>query len=210
MNDITQSWRALYERRQEIRRRYKTIWSVPLERRVEDVIRRRASAGASVLDIGGAAKFWERRADKLPDLRVKTLNIDPEEECDYRSLDEAPGGFDLVLMVEMIEHVSLAEGVELLRDARSHLKPGGELIVTTPNIHHPTRFWDATHVTPWRYDELGGALLALDYRVLEVWRLYNAPALERALRRSVGVWLHRYLGVDFAPSVALVAQAGDA
>ena len=206
--DISHSWRSLYELRLQMRDRHPSVWTIPIQRRAVDLIRRHASNGQTVLDIGGGEKFWERRRHKLPDLDVKTLNVDPEEPCDYRGLDEVDATFDLVLMLEMIEHVPLEAGVGLLADARERLKPDGKLIVATPNIHHPNRFWDTTHVTPWRYDELGAALLGTGYNVVEVWRLYNAGALDRWLRRSIGVWLHRYLGVDFATSIAVVATPG--
>ncbi len=210
MTSSRPSWRALYERRLQMRQRYKSVWQIPLQRRALDVIRRHVRERDRVLDVGGSAKFWERRREKLPALDVKTLNIDPEEQCDYRSLDEVDGEFDVVLMTEMIEHVPAEEGMKLLRDVRPHLKPGGKIIITTPNIQHPSRFWDTTHVTPWRYDELGAALMAAGYDVVEVWRLYNAGALDRWFRRAIGVWLHRYLDIDFALSIAIVAAAAAA
>ena len=206
MTDLSKSWRLLYELRLQMRKRYRNVWRIPLKRRAVDVVRRHARDGMAVLDVGGSHKFWEGRRGRLPALDVKTLNIDPEEQCEYRSLDEVADTFDLVLMLETIEHLTLDEGLEMLGRLRGRVKPEGKLIVTTPNIFHPDRFMDTTHITPWRYDELGAAVMGRGFEVTEVWRLYNANALDRWTRKTIGVWLHRYLGIDFAPSIAVVAQ----
>lgn len=203
--DVAASWRAFYDLRMQIRGRYPNVWHIPLQRRATDVILRHVSEGQSCLDIGGSARFWQGMQRRLPRLDCKTLNVDPQAECDYRDLSEVEETFDVVTMLEIIEHVPLQEGLAMLRQAHGVLKPGGKLIVTTPNLFHPNRFWDATHVTAYRYDELGAALLSAGFQVLELWRLYNAAFLTRWFRRTIGVWLHRYLDVDFAPSVAAVA-----
>ncbi len=50
--------------------------------------------------------------------------------------------------------------------------------MTTPNIFNPGRFWrDATHRVAYCYDELGGILLGLGFRVKEIYRTYNEPLL---------------------------------
>ena len=208
--DINQSWRTYQNFRLDMRRRYKSVWRIPLQRRAVDVIGRHAADGMSCLDVGGSERSWQGMRERLPDLQVKTLNIDPEDRCDYRSLDDVDQAFDLVLMIEMIEHVPLEQGLDMLRKIRPLLKPNGKLVVTTPNLFHPNRFWDATHITPYRYDELGAALLATGYDVVELWRLHNEATLPRWFRRAVGVWLHRYLGVDFALSIAAVGSPAGA
>jgi len=209
--EVGDSWRSFYEKRMVIRRRYPRVWSIPLERRALDVVRLHVTEGQSCLDIGGSARFWEGMEHRLPPLEAKTLNVDPSERCDYRSLDEVDELFDVVIMLEMIEHVPLHRGLTMLSQARERLKPGGKIIVTTPNLFHPHRYWDATHVAPYRYDELGAALLSTGFEVIEMWRLYNAAFVGRWFRRLVGQWLNRYLDVDFALSVAAVGTpAGDA
>lgn len=202
--EIAESWRAFYDLRIEVRQRYRSVWRLPLQRRASDVILRHVSEGQSCLDIGGSARFWQGLERRLPRLNCKTLNVDPEAECDYRDMGEVHEKFDLVTMLEVIEHVPLKQGIAMLEQARDALKPGGKLIVTTPNLHHPNRFWDATHVTAYRYDELGAALMGSGFELVELWRLYNAALLTRWFRRTVGVWLHRYLDVDFAASIAAV------
>jgi 2-polyprenyl-3-methyl-5-hydroxy-6-metoxy-1,4-benzoquinol methylase len=61
--------------------------------------------------------------------------------------------FDGVMLGHVIEHLRPLEAVRLVRKSVRLLKPGGRLIVITPNIAHPTvqeTFWlDVTHERPY-------------------------------------------------------------
>ena len=46
------------------------------------------------------------------------------------SLDECERDFDAILLIEVLEHMD--SPVELLRALKSHLKPGGQLFLSTP------------------------------------------------------------------------------
>jgi 2-polyprenyl-3-methyl-5-hydroxy-6-metoxy-1,4-benzoquinol methylase len=106
---------------------------------------------ASVLDVGcnrGSIEALFHREHPAKAVRTAITGIDISEEaiaqarmlelpgCTFRSYDGvsigAPdGSFDLVVMVEVIEHVLPKE--TLLREIHRVLKPGGRLFLTTPN-----------------------------------------------------------------------------
>ena len=65
--------------------------------------------------------------------KVKIIQNDIEE----RSLDFPPGYFDLIIMNSVIEH--LIEPIAALNYCHSLLKPGGRILVYTPNIAKWTR-----------------------------------------------------------------------
>lgn len=71
-----------------------------------------------------------------------------------RALPFADGAFDVVLATEVIEH--LVDHPAFLREAGRILKPGGYLVLSTPNVHRLksrlTFFWTGRH------DLLGGRL----------------------------------------------------
>ena len=68
-------------------------------------------------------------ADKTYSSATKIfLTIKPGE-----SLPFADGRFDCVTLIELIEHISRNDALELFAEARRVLKPGGRLILTTPN-----------------------------------------------------------------------------
>jgi len=47
----------------------------------------------------------------------------------------ADSSFDVVTLIEVIEHIPLHDTRTLLAEARRVLKPGGRLLITTPNYH---------------------------------------------------------------------------
>ena len=74
-------------------------------------------------------------------------------------------------------------------------------------MENPGRFWrDATHKVAYCYDELGGILLAHGFRIKEMYRTYNDALHRYFLRVYVMAPLHRYLGIDFAKSILVVAE----
>jgi 2-polyprenyl-3-methyl-5-hydroxy-6-metoxy-1,4-benzoquinol methylase len=112
--------------------------------------------GASVLDFGcGAGSFLAVLGEERPSVRAVGVDIG-SSQIDFANREVAklfPGGritfealpaasgvvphpdgaFDVVTVIEVIEHLHPAIAHRFLREARRLLKPGGRLIVTTPN-----------------------------------------------------------------------------
>lgn len=61
------------------------------------------------------------------------------------------GGFDLVTCTDVIEHLRKPE--QVLSEIHRVLRPGGELVLTTPRWR-PDRQWDHRHVKEYRAEEL--------------------------------------------------------
>jgi 2-polyprenyl-3-methyl-5-hydroxy-6-metoxy-1,4-benzoquinol methylase len=62
--------------------------------------------------------------------------VDAWYRCDLTSrpaLEGLPGEYDLILFVEVLEHL-LVNPLLLFREIRRHLRPNGRLFVTTPNV----------------------------------------------------------------------------
>ena len=81
---------------------------------------------------------------------------------DVNALDGARGGYDLVILTELIEH--LEDPPSFLRAATALLRPGGALLITTPNkdYYAPGVAWhtDAPPVHLWWFGERSIAQLA--------------------------------------------------
>ncbi|MDP8246592.1 MAG: methyltransferase domain-containing protein [Candidatus Tritonobacter lacicola] len=203
------SWSTHYGKRKEIRKRYPSIWRVPLAKQRLELVLREARDGASVLDAGASNReLGDKIREVYPSVIYKTMDIDRAAEHDYYSLDEIDEKFDLIVFSEVIEHLSVEEGTDALKKLRGLLKDGGRLLVTTPNLFHPHRYWDADHRTPYRYDDLAALLVGCGYSVESIYRLYNDPFVWRLLRIHLGALLHRYLDIDFARQIAVVASRG--
>lgn len=208
-NRLLSSLTYVYHYRQEIRNRFPDFWNLRVVKKPLKVLIKELPPQAKILDIGaGNREMGEKVRRALPKSEYKSMDVDQGSYHDFHSLDDVNECFDAVFLFEVIEHLDLREGIELLNKIHSILVLKGRLFLTTPNLHHPHRYWSCHHKTPYRYDELGAILLALGLEPLSIFRIYNDAFLKRVLRIYVARYLHRYLQIDFAPSIMLVAQKG--
>ena len=108
-----------------------------------------ASAGHRVLDIGcGSGVFANMVAEREG---VHVLGVDrnadavtfasshfdnPRLKFQHGLVDELsfePGTFDRISLLEVIEHIYPAQASALVRGCHALLKPGGRLVISTPN-----------------------------------------------------------------------------
>jgi predicted SAM-dependent methyltransferase len=202
------SWSKLFEHRDKIHQRYPDIWDLKILRKRFPLMVEMIRDGEKVLDIGASNRSLEARLKRrFPNLIYKSMDIDREQFHDYYSLEEIQESFDMVFLFEVIEHLELEEGIRFLRWVYDLLLPGGRLILTTPNVFNPTRFWrDATHKVAYCYDDLAGILLIHRFQIRAMYRTYNDAFHRYLLRVYVMAPLHRYLGIDFAKSILIVAE----
>lgn len=200
-------WLRFHQRKSEVHRRHATVWSIPVRRKTSHLLRGLLRPGARVLDVGAGGRSWEPKVRAAaPDVTYRSLDQDRRTRQDYYSLDDVEGSYDLVLLVEVIEHLSFEDGVEFLGRLRSFLAPGGRLLLTTPNAAHATRWWqDPTHRTAWPYDWLEAALLEHGYGDLRAFRLYHAKVVTFLFMRALGWIPYRLLGLDHARTLAIIA-----
>jgi len=66
--------------------------------------------------------------------------------------------------------------------------------------------WEYSHKVTYRYDEIGGILISLGFKVKKIFRIYNDAFFRRLFRIWVAAPLHKYLCVDFAKSILVVAE----
>jgi len=202
------SWSRLFEHRGKIHERYPDIWDLKILRKRFPLIVETLQDGEKILDIGASNRNLEGRLKRhFPKLIYKSMDIDREQFHDFYTLDEIAEPFDSVFLFEVIEHLDLEEGIRLFKKIYDLLKPGGRLILTTPNVFNPNRYWrDATHKVAYCYDELAGLLLAHHFQIRAMYRTYSDAFLRYFFRVYVMAPLHRYLGIDFAKSILIVAE----
>jgi SAM-dependent methyltransferase len=197
-------WSDLYVARRAAAKRFGSVFSLPVRPRANRVAARHLAPGARVLDVGAGDR---RAGERLKGLDYLSCDVDPAGGHDFASVDDAPGDLDGALLFEVIEHLPLEDGLVLLRGIHDRLRPGGTLIVTTPNIAHPWAYLrDATHVTPYAHDELAGVLALAGFEVVDLFRLYHAPWAWSLLRRWLVAPFHRLFSVDFASGIGAVAR----
>ncbi len=164
--------------------------------------------GEAVLEIGTHDRELGRRMkEHYPRILYKSVDIDPSYQHDYTSLEDVREEFDMVLLFEVIEHLDWESGREMVARIFEILKPGGRVILTTPNIYTPGQYWkDVSHRTPYHYEELGGLFLSQRFESIELFRLFNAPLLRYVMKVYLFSPVFRFLKIDFTKSILLVAR----
>ncbi|MCJ7662703.1 MAG: methyltransferase domain-containing protein [Desulfobacterales bacterium] len=202
-------WSQIVYHRDQIHGRYPAIWDLPIVRRRTRFVQSYLRPGMRMLDVGA----WERKMGKkmeglYPDIAYKSMDVDRNLFHDFYSLDEIDERFDLITFFEVIEHLELEQGIEMLGRLKQLLVDGGLLFISTPNVYNPTRFLlDATHKVAYSYEELGGLLLSQGFKIQKIYRTYNASFLKYFLRRTLFNPLHKIVNVDYARSILIVAAA---
>lgn len=204
-------WSQLVNGRDQIHTRYPKLWNLKLIKRPSWLVKNLLHPGMRILDVGASDRRLERKTKSVyPDVVYKSMDVDRSLPHDYYALDGIEEQFDLIILFEVIEHLELEEGAAILRRLAELLVSGGKLVISTPNIFNPSRFWfDATHKVAYSYWELGGILLSQGFEVLGIYRTFNASVPKYFLRLTLFYPLHRILNVDFAKSIVFLAQKGE-
>ena len=74
----------------------------------------------------------EKTVRLLPDDRQRLVRV----VCDDIAHFTLDGTFDVIFVIEVLEHLTDEQIRSLLEKTRAHLKPAGRLIVTTPNFYY--------------------------------------------------------------------------
>jgi hypothetical protein len=202
------NWSDLFKYRVETKKRFGSIWQLPVAKRYNRVLQQYTNDDSHVLEIGaGGRGVGEALQMRHSSLVYRSMDIDRSNFHDFYSLDEISGEFHVVCMFEVVEHVRPEMALLMLEKAHGALRPGGHLLVTTPNIYMPPNYLrDATHVTPWCYDELGGIARLAGFQVEQLYRLYNDSLVGKLMHRVIGYPVHRLVNIDFAKQIMLVAR----
>lgn len=110
------------------------------------LVHARCEPGARILDVGsGSGALAQRLHDAghrvlasdldVSDLSARTDSVEWNASSESIPAVIEPGSFDVVCAVEILEHVE--NPLQALRNFRAILKPGGLLVVSTPNVGHP-------------------------------------------------------------------------
>lgn len=210
---VKSSWSHLYKRRREIYKSYPDFWKIKVKKKILQVIEETIhevgtdSGQIAALDVGSNDRIMGEKITKIfPNFRYESMDIDQEQFHDYYDLNAIDKQFKLVFSFEVIEHLPFEEGLEMLARIYELLEPGGKLIISTPNVFHPNRYWEYSHKVSYRYDEMGGILLSLGYKINHIYRIYNDAFFKRLIRLWLAAPIHQYFCVDFAKSILLVAE----
>lgn len=199
---FTDSWSEYYKYRLEIKRRYKTIWDIGIVKKEFSRLCIHINNSSRVLEIGASdRKLLPMIRKAFPGVKYSSMDVDHRTRQDFYSLQEITGSYNFIYLFEVVEHLTLEEDLALFQKSHQVLEEGGIILAGTPNLFHPHRYWDSTHKTPLRYDELGALMMMAGFRDIQVFRMYNDSFLRKLLRFTVGLPLHKFFDIDFAKTI---------
>ena len=201
-------WQLLFEQRKAAEKRFGSIWDLPIKKRYHVVLAELGKTGVQMLEIGAGDRALAGTMERYwQSFEYKSCDIDPTYSHDFASSRDIEGQYDLMAGFEVIEHVTLQDAADLLRDCFKPIKPGGKIMLTTPNTYYPPGFLrDATHITPFCYDELAGLLAVCVFKPTAIYRLYHDSLIKKFIKRFLFYPVFRVIGIDFAHQIAVVAE----
>jgi hypothetical protein len=167
---------------------------------------------ASLLDIGAGDLRLKHKFQRFGfGGEYDTQDVGAEFEYTYQDLRDVRCSYQAVLCLDVIEHLPLATGVEMLHRIHSLLRSSGVLVLQTPNarcIRNPLGT-DMTHVHIYNLPDLWTYLNCLGFSV-EGYRVAfrqtrRGPVnrIGEALKAAVA---SKLMGCDYADNIAIVAR----
>jgi len=141
----------------------------------------------------------------------ETLDFADSEDHNYSSLSQVTGRFDAIFCLEVIEHMSLNEYVDLMDDFGRLLNPGGLLVISTPNALCVVPMWslDTGHIQQYPLADLAADFVVRGYEV-EAFRIWHGPwpsGIRKRLRLLSMRGLCYLLSVDYAHCIAVIGRS---
>lgn len=164
-----------------------------------------APQGKSLLDVGCGMGFALRAMREFGFDRVHGIDTSSEqiaacqrlgESCelvdDTRAyLSASSSRYDVILLLDVLEHVPVGEQIDLARVLRDVLTPGGTIIISVPNATSPLaaryRYGDFTHYSSFTEHSLQFVLLNAGFSRVEI------PGQGPLRRPPLRFWNRNYL-----------------
>jgi len=165
-----------------------------------------------MLDIGAGDRALENLLrQKGFQGTYKSLDIDQTIDRDFKDSSEIREKFDIICMLELIEHLELDEGIKYFELAKKLLNNNGYLYISTPNIFHPTYFWkDPTHIQHYPIGFLYGILKLLGFHNIELYRIIETDprrlSIYKYFKSKIRFKIWRILGFERAVRIIVKCQ----
>lgn len=193
--------------RDECSKRFGSVFDLPIGDSYGEVSDR-LTPTARVLDVGAGARNLERYVT-APGQKYYALDPDGQGSVDFRSWDDVPRdlAFDVAVAHQVLEHVPMKVGFELVDQVFARLAPGGLFIASVPNPAHPNRhFSHAFHVQFWPMGDLFGLVRSAGFEVVALKRANKYRAPWNPLKRLFLAWGRELYRMDWADSLLIVGQ----
>lgn len=201
------SWGEFARARKPFVERWPTVFHLRLVRDHHQIARELAPGARSVLDVGATERLHEAGVRKAwPGVDYRSFDVDRTHPHDYHDFADVDRQFDLLTLLEVLEHVPPATAVEIVRQCFQLTRPGGHLLVSVPNVYRPGVQQEWTHIAQFPYMDLAGLLAWAGYEVVDGARVFYASQRGWLLHAKLFAPLHRFLSVDFAHAIVMLVR----
>lgn len=200
-------WVAFARCRSRFRDRWPSVFHLPLQPDLFALPARANLPVRSVLDVGATDRVHEARVRAIwSGVDYRSLDIDRTNRHDYHDFQEVDREFDLVTLLEVVEHLPPKDAVDLVRQCHGACRRGGYMLASVPNVWAPGVQQEWTHVATLQYVDLIGLLSWVGFDIIGAARVYFGSRRHWWLHAGLLHPLHRFLGVDYAQSIVVLGQ----
>ncbi len=201
------SWLKFARCRDPFRLRWPSVFRLPLVRDHYGVATDKGLLIRSMLDVGATDRMHEAKARACwPTVDYRSLDIDRTNRHDYHDFADVDRQFDLVTLLEVVEHVEPKVAVELMANCFRACRSGGYVLASVPNVYAPGIQQEWTHVAALHYLDLAGLVSWSGFEVIDGARVYHAFQRHWLLHAKLLHPLHRLMGVDYAQSIVVLGR----
>ncbi len=142
----------------------------------------------------------------------KSLDISKNEKHDFNDINSVNENFDIIFMLELIEHLPLELSLKYFSKSFKILNENGILIISTPNIDHINQLWkqDVTHIHQYPAKDIYSILRMIGFSdEIQVFRIsLRQPKLnlKKILLEKARIIINKILGTDYAHDILIIAK----
>jgi len=179
---------------------------------IQQIIFERTKNSSRILDFGAGDNRFKRKF-VAAGFRgsYETLDFADSEDHNYSSLSQIKGKFDAIFCLEVIEHMSLNDYVDLMDEFGKLVNPGGFVVISTPNPLCVVPMWslDTGHIQQYPIADLAADFVVRGFQV-EAFRIWHGP-WPKGIRKRMRLFAMRGLcylmSVDYAHCFALIGKS---
>lgn len=178
---------------------------------VEQIIYNRIRHAKRILDYGaGDMRLKNKFLAMGYNGEYETLDLSKEYKHDYNFISEVSGTYDAILCLDVIEHMSLNEYVDLMDKFKSLLNDKSKLIISTSNPLCISPMWagDAGHIQQFPLADLGADFLVRGFDI-ELFRIRygeRPKSFTSHVRLLIQRALCYFLSVDYTHGLLVIGN----
>jgi len=133
---------------------------------------------------------------------ARELGFNVHEQTALDFLVQSNDGYDMIVMLDIIEHFTREELFPILREVYRRLRPGGRFIVSVPNAESPTGpacvYGDITHETSFTSLSLAEMLFCHGFELKEIRDPWPAGIdFKRSIYRQFVLMMRKLAGLKY-------------